>query len=125
MAIGNSVSYNVPTAGSAVGTFDRATNTLFLRDETVGTTDIPVRLQFTTSDVSSQRRRITMSMKFNPSTIDVPAAATNGRISISFGVDVNLGEAVTDADVLTHVKHFASVLIDGDVLPALLNGSAM
>jgi len=123
MAAGASIVNSVPSVGTTVDTLSKLKDGLYSVNISVSGTDVPKRLELRASSLGSLNRRFGASYKFNPQVLDVAAAASKGRITITLNVDATQGSAVNDADMVTHVRHFFGALLKSTLLEGLRDGS--
>ena len=119
MAIGSIINTTALTAGSTGISLSKAND-----GEYIGTlSGDTIRLAVKAVDPFSRKRRLSLTLKTDPSLKDAPLSATSGKINVMINVDFTPGTDVTDTYVKSRLIDLASVCIQDAVISALLAGS--
>ena len=119
MAIGSTINTTALTAGATAMSMTKT------QDGTFAATlsgDM-VRLTMKAVDPFSKKRRLSLTLKTDPSLMDAPSSATSGKINVMINVDFTPGSDVTDMYIKSRIVDLASVCIQDAVISALLAGS--
>ena len=119
MAIGMTINTTALTSGTSAISLSKADNGVF-QGTLAGDT---VRLTMKAVDPYSKKRRLSLTLKIDPSLTDAPSAATSGKISAMISVDFTPGTDVTDTYVKSRLIDLASICIQDPVITALVTGS--
>ena len=119
MAIGSNINTTALTAGTSAISLTKAYDGTY-SGTLAGDT---VRLTMKAVDPYSKKRRLSLTLKTDPSLMDAPSSATSGKINVMINVDFTPGTDVTDTYVKSRMVDLASVCVQDPVITALLAGS--
>jgi hypothetical protein len=123
MALGASIVDSIAVVGSTVHTLAKLADARYAVDVTVGSNDVPLKLDLRTSPTGVGRQRFGATWKFNPGINDVAGVQPLGRISISLNVDASLGSNITTANVANHLRWFMGAMLKATLIEGLQAGS--
>ena len=119
MAIGSTINTTTLTAGTTGTSLSKASDGVY-----IGTLSGDViRLAVKAVDPFSKKRRLSLTLKIDPSLMDAPSSATSGKINVMINVDFTPGTDVTDTYIKSRIVDLASICIQDAVITALLAGS--
>ena len=119
MAIGSTINSTALTAGTTTVGFYKAYTGVYS-----GTlSGDSIRLTMKAVDPQSKKRRLSLTLKSDPSLMDAPTSATSGKISVMINVDFTPGTDVTNEYVKARISDLASICVQDAVISALLTGS--
>lgn len=124
MAIGSSITTNALTQGATTTTLSKLADGVyqFLIAHSNGG-NVPLTVKLRPASVGSPRRNIGITFSYNPTIFDAPQDPTSGRITVSINCDAWIGSVITETNFKNRILEALSVLIDSDVIDALLAGS--
>lgn len=85
--------------------------------------NVPLLVKLRPASVGSPRRNIGITFQHNPTIFDAPSALTSGRFTVSINCDAWVGSVVTETAFKNRILEALSVLVNSDVIDALLAGS--
>jgi hypothetical protein len=122
MAIGATVVDSIPVVGTTVHTFDKLKDLKYVEYVTVGSTSVPVTLNFRTSPVGGRERSFGATLKFEPGLYDAADAVPSGRITVSLNVAALEGDDMTPTAIANYVRYFLAALLQASLIETLRDG---
>ncbi len=126
MAIGSTITISVPTVGTTAYTLNKAEDGRYLDVSSITNSNgdvIPITLELRKSTINGSRRNINMVLRHRPAAFDSVLGVSQGQITCSLQVSANLGDDISQTDIVTYVQYLGSVLAQSAVVTPLLESS--
>jgi hypothetical protein len=124
MSLPDPIVTSLPSVGTAVDSLAKAESGVYRLFKTdANGNDVPVELKLRASSVGSNKRAISGTLRYNPGMHDANFAANQGRVSASFAVTGQLGDAIDSAEIVNFGHYLGSVLAQTLVVTGLVDGS--
>lgn len=124
MSLPDPIITSLPSVGTAVDSLAKAENGVYrlMKTDSNGN-DVPVELILRASTVGSNKRSISGTLRYNPGMHDANFAVNQGRVSASFALTGQLGDAIDAAEIVSFGHYLGSILAQTLVITGLVDGS--